>query len=331
MGKKGGEKRKMESLLKRFKEISLLVIGDVMMDRFIWGKVSRISPEAPVPVVLFEREEFLLGGAANVVNNIRSLGGKGTICGVVGDDEMGMKILQKMNDIGIETSGILIEKGRQTTVKTRIVAHQQQVVRIDRETTKSPDNSILKELLEFLNKNIDGYDGIILSDYGKGLLTRDLIRKIIRKAKEKKRFIIVDPKVKNFFFYRGVTVLTPNTNEASEASGIPIVDEHSLKEAGRKLLKRLACDSLVITRGEEGMAIFESNKEPFLVPTKAKEVFDVTGAGDTVVGTIGLALAAGADVKTAVELANYAAGVVVGKVGTATLTQKELMEAIRLS
>lgn len=331
MGKKVGEKRRMESLLKKFKKIRLLVVGDIMLDRFIWGKVSRISPEAPVPVVLFEKEEFLLGGAANVVNNIRSLGGNGTICGVIGDDEMGSKILQKMNDNGIETSGIFIEKGRQTTVKTRIVAHQQQVVRIDRETTRSPNDSILSGLLGFLNKNLDQYDGVILSDYGKGLLTKELIRNIIRKAKEKKRFIIVDPKVKNFFFYKGVNVLTPNTNEASEASGISIVDEYSLREAGKKLLKRLACESLVITRGEEGMAIFEPGREPFLVPTKAKEVFDVTGAGDTVVGTIGLALAAGADIKMAAELANYAAGVVVGKIGTATLTQEELIEAIRLS
>jgi D-beta-D-heptose 7-phosphate kinase/D-beta-D-heptose 1-phosphate adenosyltransferase len=322
-------KYRIESFLKRFKHVKILVVGDIMMDRFIWGRVSRISPEAPVPVVLFEKEEFLLGGAANVVNNIYCLGGKGSICGVVGDDEMGMKIIQKMNEIGIETSGIFIEKGRQTTVKTRIVAHQQQVVRIDRETTNSPSSSILPEILEFLNKSIEDFNGIILSDYGKGLLNKELIRKIVKKAKENRRFIIVDPKVKNFFFYKGVTVITPNTNEASEASGISIVDEDSLKKAGKKLLNRLGCESLVITRGEEGMAIFEPHKEPFLVPTKAREVFDVTGAGDTVVGTMALALGAGASIKTAVELANYAAGVVVGKVGTATLNQQELIDAIR--
>lgn len=326
---RGREKDKMRYYIRKFRDVKILVIGDIMIDRFIWGKVSRISPEAPVPVVLFEKEEFLLGGAANVINNICCLGGRGAICGVIGDDEMGMKLIQKMNDMGIETSGLFVEKGRQTTMKTRVVAHQQQVVRIDRETTNSPNDTVLKGIINFLNENMGKYDGIVLSDYGKGLLFKGLIQKIVHKAKGKGRFIIVDPKVKNFFFYKGVNVVTPNKQEASEASGISIIDENSLKEAGKKLLKRLKCKTLIITRGEEGMAIFEPYRDPFLVPTKAKEVFDVTGAGDTVVGTLALAIGAGADIKNAVELANYAAGVVVGKVGTAVLNQKELLEAIK--
>ena len=299
------------------------------MDRFIWGKVSRISPEAPVPVVLVEKETFLLGGAANVVNNVHSLGGKVSLCGVVGDDEPGQKIIEKLKEEGIGISGVFVEPGRQTTLKTRIIAHHQQLVRIDRETTDSMRRPTLRNLSEFLKENINGFDGIILSDYGKGLLTKELIHATIRRAKEAKKFILVDPKQKNVFFYKGATVITPNTAEASLASGIPITDLPSLRKVGRMLLQRLRCDVLVITRGEEGMAIFEPHQEPVLVPTVGKEVFDVTGAGDTVIGTMALALGAGAKVIDAARLANYAAGIVVGKVGTATVNPKELMKTIK--
>ncbi len=231
--------------------------------------------------------------------------------------------------MGIERSGILIEQGRQTTVKTRIIAHHQQLVRIDRETTRHPKVSTLRSLSEYLKRNIKSFDGIILSDYGKGLLTRSLVRDVIRKAREAGKFVMVDPKIKNFFFYRGATVVTPNTAEASSASRISITDEISLDRAGRILLKRLRCDALVITRGEDGMAIFEPHQKPFLVPTEAKEVYDVTGAGDTVIGTMALALGAGASIRKAAELANYAAGIVVGKVGTATVDQEELTRVMK--
>jgi D-beta-D-heptose 7-phosphate kinase/D-beta-D-heptose 1-phosphate adenosyltransferase len=303
-------------------------MGDIMMDRFIWGKVSRISPEAPVPVVLVEKETFLLGGAANVVNNIHSLGGKVSLCGVVGDDETGQKIINKLTAMGIGIHGIFVEHGRQTTVKTRIIAHQQQLVRIDRETTDHLSGSTFRNLSEFLKRNVEGYHGIILSDYGKGLLTRELIRSTIRRARESKKFVLADPKLKNFFLYKGATVVTPNTAEASAASGIPIDDFSSLRKAGKILLKRLKCNVLVITRGEEGMAIFEPHQEPLLVPTVAKEVYDVTGAGDTVIGTMALALGAGAKVIDAANLANFAAGIVVAKVGTATVHQEELRKVI---
>jgi D-beta-D-heptose 7-phosphate kinase/D-beta-D-heptose 1-phosphate adenosyltransferase len=305
------------------------VVGDIMTDRFIWGKVSRISPEAPVPVVLVEKETFLPGGAANVVNNVYSLGGEVSLCGVVGDDEMGQKIIRELSDIGIGTHGIFIEQGRQTTVKTRIFAHQQQVVRIDRETTNHLKTPTLRNLSKFLKESWGGFDVIILSDYGKGMLNKELIRDIIWRARMKQQWIMVDPKLKNFFFYRGATIVAPNTAEAGAALGVPINDLPSLKRVGKILLKRLSCKALVITRGEEGMAIFEPNQEPFLVPTIAKEVYDVTGAGDTVIGTMGLALAAGAKVKDAARLANYAAGIVVGKKGTATVTREELLKVIK--
>ncbi len=318
----------LRKIVDRFPKAKILVVGDVMMDRFLWGKVSRISPEAPVPVVVVDHEDFRLGGAANVVNNIDGLGGKAVLCGVVGDDEMGQRIMNELIEKKIKTHGIFIEKGRQTTVKTRIFANQQQVVRIDRERTDDLKGSTFRNLSEFLIEKMEDSDGIILSDYGKGVLTRRLIRALIRRARESKKFVMVDPKSKDYSIYRGATVITPNTKEASEASGIPITDELSLAKAGKKLLKKLRCDALVMTRGEEGMTIFEPDQEPFSVGTVAKEVYDVTGAGDTVIGAIALALSIGAKIKTAVELANYAAGIVVGKMGTATATREELIRAI---
>lgn len=329
MTKRLTERLMLEKIIKRFSRVRILVVGDVMLDRFIWGGVSRISPEAPVPVVVVEKETFLLGGAANVVNNIHALGGEVSLCGLIGDDEMGQKINQRLDEMGVERSGVTMEPGRQTTVKTRIIAHHQQLVRIDRETTQPPRTSTIRRLSDYLERHIKGFDGIILSDYGKGLLTKGVIRHAIRTAREDKKFVMVDPKIKNFFSYREATVVTPNTGEASSASRIFITDEASLNRAGRILLKRLRCDALVVTRGEDGMAIFEPHQRPFLVPTEAKEVYDVTGAGDTVIGTMALALGAGASIRRATELANHAAGIVVGKVGTATVHQKELIDAMK--
>jgi len=304
------------------------------MDRSVSGKVSRISPEASVPVVLFESESFILGGAANVAHNIRSLGGIVSLCGVVGEDENGEKLHKKLVEKGIQTEGIFFEQGRRTTVKTRIIAHHphyQQLVRVDRETTDHLRVPASRNLSKFLIDKIKDFDGIVISDYGKGLLTRNLIQTIIRRAKKFKKFVMVDPKVKNFFFYKGATVITPNTNEASEASRIAVIDQSSVEKMGRKLLKRLNCDALVITQGEKGMTIFESHEKPYRVPTVAKEVYDVTGAGDTVIGTMALALGASrrVSIKDAASLANYAAGIVVGKVGTATVNKEELLKVIK--
>jgi len=323
----------LQKIVDKFPRVKILVVGDIMMDRFIWGKVSRISPEAPVPVVLFEREDFILGGAANVVNNIHSLGGKVLLCGVVGHDEYGEKILKKIDEIGVKTGGIFEEKGRRTTVKTRIIAHQhpyqQQLARIDRETMDHPKPHTSRSLLNFLSENIVHFDGIVISDYGKGVLTRNLSQIIIQNAKRYRKFIMVDPKPKNFSFYKGATIITPNAKEAGEASGIPVTDLSSLKKAGRVLLNKSRCSVLIVTQGEEGMTVFESSNNSFPVPTVAKDVYDVTGAGDTVIGTLALAWGAGAKVKEAAMLANYAAGIVVGKMGTATATREELIRVIR--
>ena len=328
------ERKKLEAILKGFPKVKLLVVGDIMMDRSILGKVSRISPEAPVPVIIAEKEDFNLGGAANVAHNIRSLGGIVSLCGIVGDDENGQKIHKRIVEKGIQTQGIFFEKGRQTTVKTRIIAHHphyQQLVRVDRETTDHPKVSTFKSLSRFLAERIEDFNGIIISDYGKGLLTRKLIQTIIKRAKKSKKLIMVDPKLKNFFFYKGATVITPNTNEASEASRIPYTNQSSVEKIGGNLLKRLKCGALVITQGEKGMTIFEPHQEPYPVRTVAKEVYDVTGAGDTVIGTMALALGTGhrVSVKDAASLANYAAGIVVGKVGTAIVSKEELLEVIK--
>ena len=328
------ERKKLESILKGFPRVRLLVVGDIMMDRSIFGKVSRISPEAPVPVIIAETEDFNLGGAANVAHNIRSLGGMVSLCGIVGDDENGKKIYKKIVERGIRTQGIFFEQGRQTTVKTRIIAHHphyQQLVRVDRETTDHPKASTLRNLSKFLTEKIEDFDGVVFSDYGKGLLTRKLIQTIVERARQSKKLIMVDPKVKNFFFFKGATVITPNTNEASEASRIPVTDQSSVEKIGRSLLKRLKCSALVITQGEKGMIIFERDQRPYRVPTVAKEVYDVTGAGDTVIGTMALALGTGrrVSVKDAASLANYAAGIVVGKVGTAIVSSEELLKVIK--
>jgi D-beta-D-heptose 7-phosphate kinase/D-beta-D-heptose 1-phosphate adenosyltransferase len=328
------ERKKLESILKGFPRVRLLVVGDIMMDRSIFGKVSRISPEAPVPVIIAETEDFNLGGAANVAHNIRSLGGMVSLCGILGDDENGKKIYKKIVERGIRTQGIFFEQGRQTTVKTRIIAHHphyQQLVRVDRETTDHPKASTLRNLSRFLTEKIEDFDGVVFSDYGKGLLTRKLIQTIVERARQSKKLIMVDPKVKNFFFFKGATVITPNTNEASEASRIPVTDQSSVEKIGRSLLKRLKCSALVITQGEKGMIIFERDQRPYRVPTVAKEVYDVTGAGDTVIGTMALALGTGrrVSVKDAASLANYAAGIVVGKVGTAIVSSEELLKVIR--
>ena len=273
-------------------------------------------------------------GAANVAHNIRSLGGNVSLCGILGDDENGQKIYQRIIEEGIEIEGIFFEKDRQTTVKTRIIAHHphyQQLVRVDRETIAHPKISTYRNLTKFLMERIEDFDGVAISDYGKGLLTRNLIQAIIQRAKKSKKLIMVDPKVKNFFFYKEATVITPNTNEASEASRIPAVDQSSVEKMGKKLLKRLKCSALVVTQGEKGMTIFEPHQKPYPVPTVAKEVYDVTGAGDTVIGAMALALGTGpgVSIKDAASLANYAAGIVVGKVGTAIASKEELLKVIK--
>jgi len=323
------ERRKLHKYIDRFPQTRTLVVGDIILDHYIWGKVSRISPEAPVPVVNVSQENLLLGGATNVVNNVHALGGKVTICGVIGHDEAGKQVTQLLIDQGIPTEGLVVAQNRPTTVKTRIIAHSQQVVRFDRETKDKIEKEIHHQIFEVVKQQVhDGTDAIVLSDYSKGVVTKDLVRDIIKLAKKNRVIVSVDPKVNHFGMYSGVTILTPNLREASIGSKIDIEDETTLLHAGSLLLKQLKCRAVLITRGEHGMSLFEQGGKVTHIPTKAREVFDVTGAGDTVISTLTMAMAAGANMVDAARISNYAAGIVVGVVGTATVKPKELKQRI---
>jgi D-glycero-beta-D-manno-heptose-7-phosphate kinase len=318
----------IEELVQKFKKTTLLVVGDIMIDEFIWGTVSRISPEAPVPVVAVIHEDLMLGGAANVVHNVHSLGGRVLLAGVIGDDQMGDKIKGLMTEQKINTGGLIVEAGRRTTVKTRIVAHSQQVVRFDRESEGPISTKSQESILRYIEKNWKKVDGIIVSDYGKGLIIPDLMDFVIHRKKDDGKLVAVDPKMNNFDLYTGATIVTPNRQEAEAAAGKQIKNKETLVEVGKGLLELFASQAILITRGEEGMVLFEREGEVIKVPTVAKEVYDVTGAGDTVISTLTLALAAGCTFPEAAVVANYAAGIVVGKVGTATVTPEELRKVL---
>ena len=312
-----------KKIISRFKDKNILVIGDIILDHYIWGRVSRISPEAPVPVVEVTRESFLLGGAANVANNIVSLGGRASVIGINGQDIAGEGLMNILRDKGVNCEGIFTEN-RPTTVKTRVIAHNQQVVRFDREDKKYVDGKILKGILAYINSVLFKYDAVIVSDYQKGMISEELIRDIVKKAKPKEMFIAVDPKVGHFDFYKGVSLITPNVMEASSGSNIEIRDDKTLLKAGRSLLKKLFCKAVLVTRGEQGMSLFEKNKVTH-IPTVARKVYDVTGAGDTVISAFTLACVSGAKMEEAAVIANHAAGIVVAEVGTAVATPEQLL------
>jgi len=318
----------MKDHLKKFSSTGILVIGDLMVDQYIWGKVKRISPEAPVPVVEVDNEELQLGGAANVANNIISLGGKVFIAGTIGQDELGKLLINKFKEKGFNTDGIIIDGKRPTTVKTRVIAHSQQVVRFDREVKSDISRSTMSLIIDYVKSCLPHIKGIIISDYSKGLITKSLIKKI-REVAGPKKFIAVDPKVGHFDYYKGVSLITPNINEASFGAGIEIVDEKTLIAAGRVLLKKLQCSAVMITRGDEGMSLFEKNGRITHIPTCAREVYDVTGAGDTVIATLTLSHAAGATLTDAAITANHAAGIVVGEVGTSVATRQGILNSMK--
>jgi rfaE bifunctional protein kinase chain/domain len=318
----------IDMLMDKFKRTSLLVVGDVMIDEFIWGTVSRISPEAPVPVVAVAREDLLLGGAANVVHNVHSLGGHVLLAGVIGNDRMGERVKELLLKEKIDRDGLITEPDRPTTVKTRIIAHSQQVVRYDREYKRPISIQSQEKICRYVESHWNAVDGIIISDYGKGLLCPALMNLIMEKRKNDGKIVAVDPKMNNFPLYRGVTIVTPNRLEAEAAAGIQITDEKSLTKVGKALLDRFSCEAVLITRGEEGMVLFDRSGSVITVPTVAKEVYDVTGAGDTVISTLTLSLASGSSYAEAAVVANYAAGIVVGKVGTATVSREELHKVI---
>jgi D-glycero-beta-D-manno-heptose-7-phosphate kinase len=325
------EQKRLAGCIDRFGGARILVVGDIVLDHYIWGKVSRISPEAPVPVVDVTRESLLLGGATNVVQNIHALGGSVSVCGVIGSDEAGGQVLRLLRGRGIQTDGLIETDDRPTTIKTRVIAHNQQVVRFDRETKDRIGKETHLRVFDHVRRRVtEGLDGIVVSDYSKGVVTADLVRDIVRIARKNGIIVSVDPKVNHFGMYRGVTILTPNVNEASIGSRIEIEDEDSLLRAGALLLKRLGCDAVLITRGEQGMSLFERGGKVIHIPTVAREVFDVTGAGDTVIGALTLAMASGASMVDAARISNYAAGIVVGVVGTASVKPEELKQRIAL-
>ncbi len=320
--------KKIKSILGGFSQKRIMIIGDLILDEFIWGKVSRISPEAPVPVVWAEKESFMPGGAANVANNARSLGAEVSIVGVVGDDERAAILKGELEHKGIETDGVISDKSRPTILKTRVIAHKQQVVRIDKENIDPIGEKTIKKLICFVEENMKRTDAVIIEDYGKGLISPEILKPIMKCAKKYKKIIAVDPKEEHFSYYKNATVLTPNQFEAAKAVGFNIKDKASLKHAGEKLLEKLNCSLALITLGEQGMAVFQKNKPCKVIPTLAQEVYDVSGAGDTVISSFALSLISGADPILAAHIANCAAGIVVGKVGISVVTPEELFKKI---
>jgi D-beta-D-heptose 7-phosphate kinase/D-beta-D-heptose 1-phosphate adenosyltransferase len=306
----------------------VLVLGDVMLDQFLWGTVSRLSPEAPVPVVQIARHTFHLGGAANVASNARALGGLAVVAGVVGQDAEGEQVRDALQAAGIEEALARADGGRPTTVKTRIIAHHQQIVRADREDADDIPSVLQDALLERIRGVLPSCQALILSDYQKGVVTPRLMKSVLALARRRRMDVLVDPKVRHFGLYRGVGVVTPNQLEAEQATGIRIRDEASLRAAGEKILRVVRCGAALVTRGEHGMTLFERDRKPVHIATAAREVFDVTGAGDTVIATLALARCAGASLADAARLANVAAGVVVGKLGTATASPDEVLAAL---
>jgi D-beta-D-heptose 7-phosphate kinase/D-beta-D-heptose 1-phosphate adenosyltransferase len=312
----------------QFSSCRILVVGDVIMDEFLWGRVERISPEAPVPVVEVEEESLVLGGAGNVVNNIISLGGQALLCGVIGNDAMGRElihILQKMNS---PTYGLVIEDRRPTTIKTRVVAHSQQVVRVDREEREHVNEASIESITHTVKEQLDSIDAIVVADYGKGVVTRSLMDGLRSLGQGGQTILAVDPTIRNVALYKDVTLITPNNYEAQQMSGIHIEDDQSVRQAGVHLLEELGCQTVLITQGDKGMTLFEGNGETTQIPTVARKVFDVSGAGDTVIATFTLALAAGLTPGQAAVLANLAAGIVVGEIGTATVAASRLKEVL---
>ena len=327
---------RVRKLLEAARQTRILVLGDVMLDQFIWGRVARISPEAPVPVVEFERESFMPGGAANVARNLADLAVPTDLFGVVGQDDAARNLKQLLAQHGIGCSGLLSNASRMTSIKARIVAHQQQVVRVDRETRVDLDEKISRRLVSVLKKELDSAAALILGDYGKGVITQPLLDEIKGLCRERGIWLSLDPKPVRQLCLQGLSLITPNRKEAFELANLeddtraenPMEDKKLLRVA-EKLLTHLAPALLLITIGDQGMLLCQRGQKPFHIPTMAQEVFDVTGAGDTVIASFTLAIAAGASPIEAAIFSNHAAGIVVGIVGTATVQPEELIASFR--
>ena len=318
----------MKPIFHRFADCRALVIGDLMIDEYVWGEVDRISPEAPVQVVSVVREDLTLGGAGNVVNNLRALGAQVAVAGVVGKSVDGNRMIEMFTSLDVDCRGVVQEAERPTTRKTRIIASNQHVLRVDRETKRDISPDSFERLADFLETTMPAIDIVLVSDYNKGLITRELLARIVSAAKKHGKYIIVDPKGFDFTKYQGASILTPNRKEASLASGVEITDDASLEEAAKRIMSRAGLDRLLITLGKDGMALFESGRPIYRIATRARQVYDVSGAGDTVLSVLGLALGLGASFQESTRMANAAAGIVVGKLGTAPISIEELTSAL---
>ena len=318
-------KQRASEILRTIQDRTVVVLGDVMLDEFVWGEVTRISPEAPVPVVDVRRESVHLGGAANVLANLLSLGAKGAVIGAVGNDSAGERLRSSLRKLSPQAEDYLVvDETRPSTTKTRIIAHNQLVVRADRELRTPVQGKIETQILSQLKEALAHAHAFVVSDYDKGVVTPRILAGILPFAYERVP-VLIDPKLRNFNFYQPATLITPNHHEALRMTNLEEDSDSGLHQAAKLIRDRLHCDSVLITRGDRGMILLESNSEPVYVETAAREVYDVTGAGDTVIAALASGLAAGASMLEAATLANHAAGIVVGKVGTATAGAEELI------
>ncbi len=320
--------KRLEEIFNNFKNKNIGIIGDLMLDRYLWGNISRISPEAPVPIVEINNESNRLGGAANVANNIKSLGGIAQILGVIGDDEDGKILYKILKNTGFEIEGVVFDRTRPTTVKTRVIAHKQHVVRVDKEDRRDISDEIEEKILDNLRNKIKNLHAVIIEDYNKGLITKSLIYGIIEICNKNGVIVNVDPKYNNFFEFKNVTVFKPNRKETEDALGIKLADEESYKQATERISELLNANAVIITRGEEGMSIRIKHDEFYTIPTTARKVADVSGAGDTVISTLTIAMAAGANIHEAAIMANTAGGIVCGEVGIVPIDKNELYEVL---
>lgn len=323
-------KKRLQKILENAKNNRIAVIGDVMLDKYVYGTISRISPEAPVPVVEIEKTEYKLGGAANVANNIKALDAEPVLIGVIGNDYDSKYFLEVMKSLNLITNGIFKESGRPTTSKTRVIAHSQHVLRVDSEVKYDISEQTELKIYNFYKKNIKQFEAVIFQDYNKGVLKKELINKILNLSKKNNIPVYVDPKFQNFFEYKNVTVFKPNRKETADILAMKIDGDESVKAAGKILLERLECEYLVLTRGEKGMMLFDKENDKTVVlniPTKARKVADVSGAGDTVIATLAVMLSGGANIKEAVSLANLAAGIVCEEVGIIPIYKNALINS----
>jgi len=318
-------KARAAEILETIRDRNVVVLGDVMLDEFVWGDVTRISPEAPVPVVDVRRESVHLGGAANVLANLVALGTRGSVVGVIGNDAAGERLKAGLRDLGAQDECLIVDETRPSTIKTRIIAHSQLVVRADRESRTQVNGRLEEKIVACLKSALKQADAFVVSDYDKGVVTPAILREILPLAYERVP-VLIDPKLRNFNAYRPATLVTPNHLEALRMSDSDDHSDDGSHHAAKVIREKLGCDAVLITRGDRGMMLLEGDGDPVYVKTAAREVYDVTGAGDTVIAALAGALSAGATMLEAASLANHAAGIVVGKVGTATASAEELID-----